>query len=109
VKADRNYGGTCVGIQIGYLTSRSLNWQRQTKPRDRASEGQPENLVGRFWLFDTDLNRTNALGDLTGPIASRLAPTVSTRFIQIEIGRLSGRHRWQARLPQGLWASAMDQ
>ena len=55
--AGRNYGGTCLGIQIGYLTSRSLNWQRQAKTRERASDGQPENLVGRLCYFYTYLNR----------------------------------------------------
>jgi hypothetical protein len=40
----------------GNLTSRSLSFQRHPEPKERTSDGQPENLVGRFWLSDTDLN-----------------------------------------------------
>ena len=36
--------------------TRSLNIQRHPEPREPTSDGQPENLVGRFWLSDTDLN-----------------------------------------------------
>ena len=40
----------------GNLTSRSLSLQRQPKTREPTSDGQPENLVGRFLSSDTDLN-----------------------------------------------------
>ena len=40
----------------GNLTSRSLSFQRHPETREPTSDGQPENLVGRFWLFDTNLN-----------------------------------------------------
>jgi hypothetical protein len=56
--------------------ARSLNLQRQFKARELTSEGQPENLVGRFWLFETTLNKPILSGDWTGLFASKPAPTV---------------------------------
>jgi hypothetical protein len=47
--------------------TRSLNNQRQPKPRERTSDGQPENLVGRFWLLGIGIKQTQALGSLEVP------------------------------------------
>ncbi|CAI8705276.1 conserved hypothetical protein [Pseudomonas serboccidentalis] len=47
--------------------TRSLSFQRQPKAREPASDGQPENLVGRFWLSNTLLNTTTlAVGAAEG-------------------------------------------
>ena len=47
--------------------TRSLNNQRRPKPRERTSDGQPENLVGRFGLFGIGIKQTQVLGGLDVP------------------------------------------
>ncbi|MCM8741947.1 hypothetical protein NFC82_13120 [Pseudomonas koreensis] len=75
------------------------------------SDGQPENLVGRFWLSHTLLNTTTlTVGAAEGCDLLTLAFTTQKQdqkiaafgssyrgigLIQLETGRLSGRHRQQ--------------
>ena len=40
-------GACALGSTRGFQ-SRSLNWQRRVQARELTSDGQPENLVGRF-------------------------------------------------------------
>ena len=47
--------------------TRSLNNQRRPKPRERTSDGQPENLVGRFGLLGIGIKQTQSLGALDVP------------------------------------------
>ena len=91
--------------------ARSLSFQRQPKAREPASDGQPENLVGRFWLSHTLLNTTTlTVGAAEGCDLLTLAFTTQKQdqkiaafsssyrgigLIQLETGRLSGRHRQQ--------------
>ena len=98
---------------------RSVNWQRQTQARDRACDGQPENLMGKFWISGTSLKRPKILGGWAGLFASKLAPTFglgagSWRLVgcqaafasklaptvdwvwAVGVGRLGGHHHWQA-------------
>jgi len=56
--AGGNYGRTGVRMTLACLGShtQSQSFLRQPKTRDRASDGQPENLVGRFGESHTSLN-----------------------------------------------------
>ena len=45
--------GACALCCYAGFHARSLNWQRPKQARARASDGQPENLVGRIAETDT--------------------------------------------------------
>ena len=61
--------------------ARSLSFQRQPKAREPASDGQPENIVGRFWLSHTLLNTTTlAVGAAEGCDLLTLAFTVKSKI-----------------------------
>ena len=45
--------GACALCSYSGFHARSLNWQRRTQARDRTSDGQPENIVGRFRKIET--------------------------------------------------------
>ncbi len=76
----------CIYLDSGFHT-RSLRCQRQPKTRERASDGQPENLVGEFVKFETAFKhfgsepQPGSIGDWGGLGG---------------IGWLVGRHRQQA-------------
>jgi hypothetical protein len=40
---------------VAGFQSRSLNWQRRAQARERTSDGQPENTVGRFCAYTKTL------------------------------------------------------
>ncbi len=45
--------GACALCSYSGFHARSLNWQRRIQARDQTSDGQPENLVGRFRKIET--------------------------------------------------------
>jgi hypothetical protein len=86
--ADNDYGSDAMHLLDTGFHTWSLNWQRQAETRARASDGQPENPVGRFDKFHTLLNNqkqtlTLALSrrerGLTG-VFGRVTPTWDTEL-----------------------------
>ncbi|VVN83435.1 hypothetical protein PS710_01293 [Pseudomonas fluorescens] len=76
--------------------ARSLSFQRQLEAMESASDGQPENCVGRFHDFPTLHNHVKAERGASLAAFLRGAWERSTWVHLQEIGRLSGRLRWQA-------------
>ncbi len=95
-----------LGSSRGFQ-SRSLNWQRPKQARAHASDGQPENLVGRIGKTETTFKHSRMERGASRAAFPRGAwersiecgrslphkPHVHPKVI----GRLSGRHREQAR------------
>ena len=66
--AGGDYGGTDCGLTVPKGShTRSPSFRRPPETRALTSDGQPENVVGRFWSLGTGFKQSQVLGRLDGP------------------------------------------